>query len=452
MKVLLVLIAIILLVGVVNADTLISIASNDGDLYELTDATFLTIISDTGDYVRNNIADYDWPGYSLATTTTSIFDIHRRTGLTLPTASLDDTAIISSAYLSVLGQQKVNGLGSLNFELIDFTPINSGIYVVSDYSHTTFTPMAGNITYANFIDSGGWNNFTLNSAGLAKINKTGNTTFMLDNSASVYKQNLTWVSGGLSAFRISSALGGGTSWAPRLTITYTLPDITPPNSITGLSNTTTCNSINWSFTKPSDADYNGLMVWKNGTFFHNLSSSATSDLWLNLTELTEYTFSSKTFDATNNINATFINRTSTTSKCPPGPIASFISNVTCGIVPFRVQFNDTTYSSTNLTGWNWSFGDGNYSAVQNPVFEYNLSGMFTVNINATNAWGSNISQISNYMRGVPDWATCPATPTPTPTWQPEINPSTEVDIQPNGWMLIAGGMILFIWFIFRRTR
>jgi len=453
MKVLLVILSLVLLIGVVSADTLIIQGTYDRSPIEGTpDAVFPTLRNGAGDGTEDTDAGYLY-SWTVATSTQDIFNYNMRGGTTWNTSTIPDDATISSTILSVYYLSKYNSAGSYAAELIDFTPLNPNSYTGTDYSRTTFTQMSANISYAS-ITTSAWNNFTLNSAGISKINKTGFTSFLLSTSADVYNINLslTWISGGITGYRIRPLTGGGGLYKQYLTITYTVLDTTPPNSITGLSNTTTCNSINWTWTNPTDADYNGLMVWKNGTFFHNLSSSATSDLWLNLTELTEYTFSSKTFDATNNINATFVNRTSTTSKCPPGPIASFISNVTCGIVPFRVQFNDTTYSSTNLTGWNWSFGDGNYSAVQNPVFEYNISGMFTVNINATNAWGSNISQIPNYMRGVPDWATCPVTPTPTPTWQPDINPSTELDVQPNGWWLIAGGMILFIWFIFRRTR
>ena len=40
------------------------------------------------------------------------------------------------------------------------------------------------------------------------------------------------------------------------------------------------------------------------------------------------------------------------------PTASFTSNVTCGIVPFPVQFTDTT-TGLNITSWFWDFADGN---------------------------------------------------------------------------------------------
>jgi len=451
MKVLLVLVAISLLIGIVSADTLI--------IYPNADRIFLnTSTLDFGSkrvgYTDLMVNDDGYTALKLtASTVANNYTSFRRMGLCFNTSSIPDDGTINSIKWSMwISVVDTSDLMVPNLSITGFTPLDkTGSLQLYDGNKFIDTRYATDVPYAN-LNLTGRNNVSFNSNGLLAINKTSFTCFMARFSQDTDNTPPTWASGKYAGIAVRDSDHAGTDQDSFLEILYVLPDTTPPNSITGLSNTTTCNSINWSFTKPSDADYNGLMVWKNGTFFHNLSSSATSDLWLNLTELTEYTFSSKTFDATNNINATFVNRTSTTSKCPPGPTASFISNVTCGIVPFRVQFNDTTYSSTNLTGWNWSFGEGNYSAVQNPVFEYNISGMFTVNINATNAWGSNISQISNYMRGVPDWATCPVTPTPTPTWQPEINPSTEVDIQPNGWWLIAGGMILFIWFIFRRTR
>ena len=81
------------------------------------------------------------------------------------------------------------------------------------------------------------------------------------------------------------------------------------------------------------------------------------------------------------------------------PIASFTANVTIGTAPLAVQFNDTSTGSP--TNWNWSFGDGNYTSVQNPVYTYPSTGTFTVALNATNASGSNISTRANYITVYP---------------------------------------------------
>jgi PKD repeat protein len=71
------------------------------------------------------------------------------------------------------------------------------------------------------------------------------------------------------------------------------------------------------------------------------------------------------------------------------PVASFASNVTAGIMPLSVQFNDT--STQAPTSRSWNFGDGNTSTAQNPTHRYNVSGSYTVALNATNEYGSSIT-------------------------------------------------------------
>ena len=85
-----------------------------------------------------------------------------------------------------------------------------------------------------------------------------------------------------------------------------------------------------------------------------------------------------------------------TPKNLSAPYAGFSSNVTSGTAPLNVQFNDT---STGLpTVWNWNFGDGNSSTVQNPTHTYSTAGNYTVALTATNAAGSNTTTKSNYIK------------------------------------------------------
>jgi PKD repeat protein len=84
------------------------------------------------------------------------------------------------------------------------------------------------------------------------------------------------------------------------------------------------------------------------------------------------------------------------------PVASFVSNVTNGMNPLVVQFTD---SSTNTpTSWNWSFGDGNFSEEQNPVYWYNYTGLYTVNLTATNAGGSDDESKVDYINATEEEA------------------------------------------------
>jgi len=72
------------------------------------------------------------------------------------------------------------------------------------------------------------------------------------------------------------------------------------------------------------------------------------------------------------------------SVCPL--IASFTQNQTTGSVPLTVMFTDS--STDQPVSWNWNFGDGATSSLQNPVHTYTTSGTYTVRLDATNALGS----------------------------------------------------------------
>ncbi|WP_292464808.1 PKD domain-containing protein [Methanolobus sp.] len=77
------------------------------------------------------------------------------------------------------------------------------------------------------------------------------------------------------------------------------------------------------------------------------------------------------------------------------PVASFTANVTSGAVPLSVNFTDT--STNTPTSWLWDFGDGNTSTDQNPTYTYTAVGTYSINLNATNAGGSNISTQTEYI-------------------------------------------------------
>ena len=73
----------------------------------------------------------------------------------------------------------------------------------------------------------------------------------------------------------------------------------------------------------------------------------------------------------------------------PVPVANFSANVTGGNTPLAVQFTDTSTGAP--TSWAWTFGDGNTSTDQNPSHTYAAAGTYTVTLNASNAYGFNIS-------------------------------------------------------------
>jgi len=63
------------------------------------------------------------------------------------------------------------------------------------------------------------------------------------------------------------------------------------------------------------------------------------------------------------------------------PVANFSSNVTSENAPLTVQFTDL---SQNAIGWNWDFGDGATSTLQNPMHTYESPGNYVVNLTSSN--------------------------------------------------------------------
>jgi PKD repeat protein len=86
----------------------------------------------------------------------------------------------------------------------------------------------------------------------------------------------------------------------------------------------------------------------------------------------------------------------TTSSNPGAPVSSFSANPTVAYVPpgmpnpnVSIQFTDT---STNApTSWHWTFGDGNSSTAQNPIFTYYGYNYYQVILHVNNNDGESQS-------------------------------------------------------------
>ncbi|MGB8219278.1 MAG: PKD domain-containing protein [Methanoregula sp.] len=81
------------------------------------------------------------------------------------------------------------------------------------------------------------------------------------------------------------------------------------------------------------------------------------------------------------------------------PVAGFSSNVSSGTAPLTVTFSDI--STNTPTSWNWSFGDGTFSTVNNPEKTYSSTGNFTVNLTTANAAGTNTITKNDYITVFP---------------------------------------------------
>lgn len=81
------------------------------------------------------------------------------------------------------------------------------------------------------------------------------------------------------------------------------------------------------------------------------------------------------------------------------PIANFSANQPNGCAPFTVQFTDL--STNNPDNFLWDFGNGNTSTLKNPSATYSLPGKYSVSLRVTNALGTNVKTITDYITVYP---------------------------------------------------
>jgi hypothetical protein len=162
-----------------------------------------------------------------------------RTAILFDTSSLPDGAVISAATLSVYGGIKNDAPGwAPTTNVYSSNPASNTQLAASDYNTfgaTAFCDSA--IAYASF-NTGGYNDFALNAAGITAISKTGVTKLGLRfASYDVANAAPTWVNSG-DSYVFPWSADKGTGYKPKLVVTYTTGEVkTSGDSGTGSEST-----------------------------------------------------------------------------------------------------------------------------------------------------------------------------------------------------------------------
>lgn len=146
------------------------------------------------------------------------------------------------------------------------------------------------------------------------------------------------------------------------TTTFTAPATACINEVVSFTNTSVPAPVSssWSFGDGNTAST------LNAT--HSYAATGTYNVWLH--------------NIYNNCRDSVLN----TITINPRPVADFSAPVTTKCEPpLTVNFQDI--STGGATGWQWNFGDGGTSTLQNPSHTYNAYGSFTVTLIATNGFG-----------------------------------------------------------------
>lgn len=282
--------------------------------------------------------------------------------------------------------------GSANRTVI----LNYTVALVSDNAPnvTLVSPANGNITDVN--------NVTLNCSATDDF-KLKNITFYWNYSGS-FVANETVNLGGTynsTTFLRTNLSNGAIKWncyacdnasncsfaaANRtVSINYTVPDVTPPASVTNLANMSQGTTwIYWNWTNPTDSDFNSSIIYLNGTNVAN-----TSNNYYNATGLiqnTNYTIRINTKDSAGNVNYTNVTSTAKTSSINQAPTHT---------TPILSSSAGTNTTSENLTCYNQSTSDADGDSVKN-IFTWKLNnGAYEV-LNMPFAGGSNSTYTKDY--------------------------------------------------------
>lgn len=198
--------------------------------------------------------------------------------------------------------------------------------------------------------------------------------------------NSSTYDGSTTGIRIDQITQQGSGMRMRITIPSSNPPPVSIQCITNLSNITFATDfITWTWTDPTDPDFDHVMVYLNGTFQANIPKESQHFSATGLLPDTCYTISTKTADLAGNSTPSWVNHTAWTKPVPL--IADFIASPLTGPAPLQVEFTDL--STGRPATYHWDFGDGRNSSDQNPLHSYATEGIYSITLTVENGGRSD---------------------------------------------------------------
>jgi PKD repeat protein len=372
---------IVLFIGVVSADTVITFPYATGYAINSTNQSLSSMRSAPGQTANVAAATINW--YESGSMASGCVTANRRGIVSYNTSfaynGIPTGSTITGASVNLFAYFRYGTNLFPDASIVNCFPSTASV-IASDYRRTNFIKLGPDIPFASSV-AGQWANFTITN--LSYISQTGNTSFMLVNSFEA-DNNLTAWYGGDWGF-VSNSSRAGTN-IPSMTMTYTTGS--PPTASFTASPVSGTAPLSVQF---NDTSTNTPTSW--GWFLTNVTPGNNTLSQFSILQDPVHIFGVGNFtiklNATNaygsnvSIQDTWVNVTDVAST--PLPIASFFANNLSFCAGNSTQFNDT--SEYDITNWLWDFGEGNTSIIQNASHIYNVIGSHTVSLTVTNASG-----------------------------------------------------------------
>lgn len=190
--------------------------------YGSSNSVWSTLVGAAGNYGYDALTE-SYVTYITSGTVTDRWNNLARGFVLFDTSSLTGSAVISAATLSAFGYAKLDDLGiTPNANVFSSAPASNTAIVAGDFDSVGTTQMANSITYSSFATTA-YNDFVLEADGLANISKTDISKFALANRN--YDRNIVapaWSSALTSYLMVHTSDRSGTSYDPKLVVTYTI--------------------------------------------------------------------------------------------------------------------------------------------------------------------------------------------------------------------------------------
>lgn len=304
------------------------------------------------------------------------------------------------------------------FILLMFTGAAMGLSGPSGLSETATGPTW--ITWS-------WTNPSDSDFNGTNIYIDGSQVTTLINTVSTY--NATGLSSGTSyEIRVETVNTTGVVGGSLTDSAVTSSDTTAPGPVTGLAESATGPTwITWSWTNPSDSDFNGTIIYIGGSQVATLDNSVSTYNATGLNATTSYVIGVATVDLAGNVGSSVSDSASTTSATdttPPGPVTGLTASSIAGS---SITWGWTNPSDADFAGTVIYIDGSQVTTLGNTTSSYTATGLSS---SASHSIGVRTKDLSGNLG---NWANASAATT-ADTGEPGSVTSLSVDSKGSDWI------------------